>query len=48
MLMRFLIDAVSDDPEMTKVAESAFRSYIRAYAAHPRSVRCVKGGTVCW
>ena len=37
--MRTLSEVVTADPALAKLAESAFRSYIRAYAVHQASVR---------
>lgn len=34
-----LLDAVDSDEELKQLASAAFRAFVRAYAAHPASVK---------
>ena len=38
-LQQQFMTAVSESPEIAKLAEDAFRSFTRAYAAHPSSIK---------
>ena len=40
-LQKQLMVAVAETPEVQRLAEEAFRSFTRAYAAHPSSVKDV-------
>ena len=38
-LQQQFMTAVAESPEVAKLAEDAFRSFTRAYAAHPSSIK---------